>query len=218
MTRLDDPDVTDTYGTLYWNFEDKYYFWEVVEMGRKLLQTSFVVLVSIALPAFDVIFGCFAAGAFLVLHCMAKPFERNQDNRLQLAVLTNQWVVMFFLLIQGTKYGPASETWTGILLISIQIALCVYSVSIVAKSLVQDVITQGDSEVKWSTALRLFLKRSRQRLRTVTASVRGRHGGEQWNAPEEDFELTSSRPRSSTAGNNPSKRHVVGSAGVEASV
>ena len=71
------------YGSLYAVYEPKYYYWEVIELFRKLLLTAGLVVVENGSPV-QLLLGLFIATVYIVAFTQAQPMEEDIDDMLQL--------------------------------------------------------------------------------------------------------------------------------------
>ena len=53
VSRLDTPAVDGVFGMFYDSYEDQFYYWQTVEISRRVLQTSMVTVVKMVFPGFE---------------------------------------------------------------------------------------------------------------------------------------------------------------------
>ncbi|KAK3277751.1 hypothetical protein CYMTET_14258, partial [Cymbomonas tetramitiformis] len=100
VTMLDDPAYSKALGQFWDPFEDAYYYWQTVEIIRRLLQTGIVVLVGMiagenAALVFAVLVSVFA----LLVHQRYSPFKDDSMDDLALCILLNQFIVQMMLVV-----------------------------------------------------------------------------------------------------------------------
>ena len=79
-------------------FEDRFYFWGCVEMLRKLFQTSFTVVIQIADARFDLLYTLLVSYLFLGVQGYFSPYADDIDDRLSLAFLVNEFLLLLSLV------------------------------------------------------------------------------------------------------------------------
>jgi len=92
------------------SYKEKFWFWEIIEMYRKLILTSLVVFFGsddLSQNGFTVVM----VGAFGVAYTFFRPIKEKFEDRLQTLVL---WII-FFDVCLGTMYTSrdASEGYKG---------------------------------------------------------------------------------------------------------
>jgi hypothetical protein len=79
-------------GTLYLNYEPQFFWWEALELIRKLILTGAIIFIMPETPT-QLAVGCLITLAFMVLYSYAQPYEDIVDDVLQLlcqvAIFTN---------------------------------------------------------------------------------------------------------------------------------
>jgi hypothetical protein len=79
-------------GTLYLNYEPQFFWWEALELIRKLILTGVIIFIMPETPT-QLAVGCLITLAFMVLYSYAQPYEDIVDDVLQLlcqvAIFTN---------------------------------------------------------------------------------------------------------------------------------
>jgi len=71
------------FGGLFLSYEPRYYWWEVLELFRKLLLTGLIIFIMPETPT-QLAVGCLITLAFMVLYSYAQPYEDILDDVLQL--------------------------------------------------------------------------------------------------------------------------------------
>ena len=112
-----------TYGALYVAYSSKFYWWETVELLRKLVLTSIIVLIEPE-TATQLFVGCLLAFTCCLLYSEFKPYLFSDDDFLQLACQISVFITMFVGLIikcgvdqEKAMQGPGLE----ILLVVLQV-------------------------------------------------------------------------------------------------
>ncbi|XP_071837794.1 cysteine repeat modular protein A-like isoform X1 [Apostichopus japonicus] len=91
---------------LYENYQSNFWYWEIIELGRKVSQTLVIVILGWN-SSFSVTITLTLAVIFLSLHISFRPMEDNIEHYLQLASL---WVIFFNMLLAAV---PASDSSSG---------------------------------------------------------------------------------------------------------
>ncbi|XP_071837771.1 uncharacterized protein [Apostichopus japonicus] len=91
---------------LYENYQSNFWYWEIIELGRKVSQTLVIVVLGWN-SSFSVTITLTLAVIFLSLHISFRPMEDNIEHYLQLASL---WVIFFNMLLAAV---PASDSSSG---------------------------------------------------------------------------------------------------------
>ena len=143
----DAPVVISALRFTYENYEDDWWFWEIIEMIRKLLLTVGTVLflqhTKVGLSSAIVL-----AMSFAVLHARAKPIKDKFENFVQLLSL---FIVSINLCIgaviqsdvnndPGTTVGHSESRWLGIFLIVMNSFLVVLLLARFIKVLVKKIV------------------------------------------------------------------------------
>ena len=79
---LNHPLVEERLGFLYSSYKKKYYYWEIVEIVRKLLLTSCIIFVGDGTSS-QVLVGLLVSIVSLSLHLSLQPFAENTDDHIQ---------------------------------------------------------------------------------------------------------------------------------------
>lgn len=75
------------------------YYWELMEVIRKLLLVSVVVLVGDAFPGYDLIFGIIVLFCYFALHVYALPYKRGKHNVLKAAEIFAEYMTLFITML-----------------------------------------------------------------------------------------------------------------------
>ncbi|KAK3236025.1 hypothetical protein CYMTET_53813 [Cymbomonas tetramitiformis] len=131
VTMLDDPAYSKALGQFWDPFEDACYYWQTVEIIRRLLQTGIVVLVGMiagenAALVFAVLVSVFA----LLLHQRYSPFKNDSMDDLALCILLNQFIVQMMLVAFKLSDG-ASGFEVGLVIFLLQIVLLTYAMTLI---------------------------------------------------------------------------------------
>lgn len=124
---LDLPIFQSYFGVMYMPFCRNYYWFTCYEMLRRLLQSSFIVLIRLADRRADVFFALFVANASTALQAYTHPFHDPSDNFLQAIILFSQGLVATLFI--ATKYvskDVALETVSGSSMLVISTLLQTY--------------------------------------------------------------------------------------------
>jgi hypothetical protein len=101
------PEWQDKLGVLYDGYEPEYWYWEVIEMIRKLLLVGLIVFI---LPdtANQMAVGCILALIMIILNAAFAPYVDPDDDRLNLACSVAIWAGYFggFMLCFKKYEGP----------------------------------------------------------------------------------------------------------------
>ncbi|KAK3248358.1 hypothetical protein CYMTET_42174 [Cymbomonas tetramitiformis] len=131
VTMLDDPVYSKALGQFWGPFEDAYYYWQTVDIIRRLLQTGIVVLVEmIAGENAALVFSVLVSVFFLLLHQRFNPFDSDSVDDLALCILVNQFMVQMMLVVFKLTDG-ANAFKVGICLVVLQIVLLTYAMTLI---------------------------------------------------------------------------------------
>ena len=114
------------------SYKEKYWFWEIIEMYRKLILTSFVLFFgsdNLSQDGFTVVM----VGTFGVVYTFFRPIKDKFEDRLQTLVL---WVI-FFDVCLGTMYTSrdASEGHKGSESITVNVLFVLLNTSVLLVAL-----------------------------------------------------------------------------------
>ncbi|KAK3261041.1 hypothetical protein CYMTET_30036 [Cymbomonas tetramitiformis] len=176
LTMLDLQSIQNLFGTSYLQYHDDYYYWGVVEALRRLLQSSFVVVVRLADRKMDVFYAVLVGMSAGILHAYALPYVDADDNFLQALVLYNQCIAI--LLFIATEYSTEDfvDGTGGALMVCWQVTLQMYILYLLMRKL------QGSGAWKRLTSVS-FVRRFQKRLQRWMEPVRGRGGDVDERAP-----------------------------------
>ena len=82
-----------------------YYYWQVYEICRRLVQTSFVVLVEIAAPEYVSMYALFVSIAGLCIQLYCLPYAEDDDDTLEVAFQLNLFLSLFGVVIMQENLG-----------------------------------------------------------------------------------------------------------------
>lgn len=89
------------------------FYWELVEVIRKLLLVSVVVIVGNYAPGYDLVFGIVVLFVFFAMHVYALPYKRGKHNFLKAAEMFAEYMTLFItmllLLAQVTPSMDSSQ-------------------------------------------------------------------------------------------------------------
>eukprot|EP00935_MAST-01C_sp_MAST-1C-sp1_P002074 g2074.t1 len=104
-------------GSLYLNYEPQFFWWESLELVRKLILTGAIIFIMPETPT-QLAAGCLITLSFMVLYSYAQPYEDLVDDVLQLlcqiAIFTNYF---FGLLLMVKSQGSTDTGFTNVLII-----------------------------------------------------------------------------------------------------
>ncbi len=75
------------------------YYWELMEVMRKLLLVSVVVLVGDNFPNYDLIFGIIVLFCYFAIHVYALPYKRGKHNVLKAAEIFAEYMTLFITML-----------------------------------------------------------------------------------------------------------------------
>lgn len=105
-----------------------YYYWQVYEICRRLVQTSFVVLVEIAAPEYVSMYALFVSIAGLCIQLYFLPYAEDDDDTLEVAFQLNLFVSLFGVVMQENLGYDWEGSWQEKLLMACSTALGCYVV------------------------------------------------------------------------------------------
>ena len=121
-SQLDNPKILSIFGSLYEDYEDRWYWWGCYDIFRRLMQTAGVIVFNVITgnKELQLPFGIVVAFVSLVLQAFVLPYKMFALDILQLCVLANQALVLMAVYIgQSANYGFAM----GNVLVALQFAL-----------------------------------------------------------------------------------------------
>ena len=149
--QLDNKHVKIRYGSLYLSYEPQFWYWESVEMMKKMMLTGGVMVFPID-DSFQVLAGFFVAFAYFTLVTRLEPYEDIVDDRLQASVslilLTNLLMGALIDLDDGRKLDPNS---VGSLLIVINIVPLVVVMILIYMSFKKVIVAHREKQRKSTT-------------------------------------------------------------------
>lgn len=107
VSRLDTSAVDGVFGVFYDSYEDQYYYWQTVEISRRVLQTSMVTVVKMLAPGFELPYAVAIATLSLASHSYFQPYKDQSKDELQFWVLMSNWTCLFSLFVR------AHNEWDG---------------------------------------------------------------------------------------------------------
>eukprot|EP00238_Polyblepharides_amylifera_P009034 CAMPEP_0196586530 /NCGR_PEP_ID=MMETSP1081-20130531/54637_1 /TAXON_ID=36882 /ORGANISM="Pyramimonas amylifera, Strain CCMP720" /LENGTH=604 /DNA_ID=CAMNT_0041908443 /DNA_START=132 /DNA_END=1949 /DNA_ORIENTATION=- len=108
-------------------FEDEFYWWQCYEIFRRLVQTSFVVVVKIVDERYSLFYAAVVSFISVVLQCYFHPYKADSDDRLAMVLMINEYTLIFSMLC-GTLFDETDwdADLVGLILLTIQCAIGVY--------------------------------------------------------------------------------------------
>ncbi|KAK3259606.1 hypothetical protein CYMTET_31409 [Cymbomonas tetramitiformis] len=128
LTRLDDQRYAKVLGQYFEPFEDKFFYWQCLEMIRRLAQTGVVVAVSMCVGETAALtYAMLVAFYFVVIHQRHSPFRSDALDELQLLILCSQFLTQVMVMIFAISND--GELYIGIAFVIVQAILMTYSFS-----------------------------------------------------------------------------------------
>jgi hypothetical protein len=97
---------------LHRDFNSKYFYWELIEVCRKLMLVSVSVIVGNYAPGYDLVFGIVTLCLFFAVHVYAQPYKKSKHNFLKAAEMFAEYMTLFIsmlmLLALATNIMPTS--------------------------------------------------------------------------------------------------------------
>ena len=125
--------VSDTWqelGFLHQDFNERTYYWEIVEISRRVILTAIIVVVGEYVKGFDLVIGSLLAFGFIGLQLYFRPYENSKLQFLQTVSLMDQYLVIFLFMLMTVARG--SEEWDttmiGYFIVAIQVVMLVFAV------------------------------------------------------------------------------------------
>jgi hypothetical protein len=107
---------------LHRDFRLARFYWELMEVIRKLLLVSVVVIVGNWYPGYDLVFGIVVLFCYFALHVYALPYKRSKHNFLKAAEMFAEYMTLFItMLILLANVTPGMEAGSmGQLMLGLQ--------------------------------------------------------------------------------------------------
>lgn len=142
--RLNQDGILARYGDLYSCYKPEYFYYEIVEMSRKLLLTGIVIYIKPGTGLQLLVAVCISC-IFLMLHTDKKPFKNEEDNTMQFfALIATPVTLLSAYAIQLSRMSSTQGEYGSWLLpcamISIN-ALVLLLVVVISASRVREAIT-----------------------------------------------------------------------------
>ena len=84
------------------NYKEKYWFWEIIEMYRKLILISAILLFDSKSHS-QIGFAIISASALIISHTMVRPIKGKFEDRLQACML---WIIFFNVCLGAIYLQP----------------------------------------------------------------------------------------------------------------
>eukprot|EP00003_Mantamonas_plastica_P009012 TRINITY_DN181_c0_g1_i10.p1 TRINITY_DN181_c0_g1~~TRINITY_DN181_c0_g1_i10.p1 ORF type:complete len:1409 (-),score=447.00 TRINITY_DN181_c0_g1_i10:642-4868(-) len=126
---LETQKIRERFGFLYIGYNLKTYYWEIVEMMRKLVIASVLVFVARGLPS-QLVVGMLVNLTALLFHERLQPYEEKSDHDLQYNALLQLFMTLFgglLLKVQISK-EPNDIILFGVLLVLINLVVVVMAI------------------------------------------------------------------------------------------
>lgn len=109
MNSNDNTSNAAAYGHLISDYKDEFYYWEVVEMVRKLLLTGVIALIRRG-SVVQIALGCLLSIGFHRLHAFAQPYRSPHHNVIADLALAAQWLNLLGGLIINAAVSSDPST------------------------------------------------------------------------------------------------------------
>ena len=100
-SRLDD-EICFGFIVFFENYKEKYWFWEIIEMYRKLILISAILLFDSKSHS-QIDFAVIIASALVISHTMVRPIKGKFEDRLQALML---WIIFFNVCLGAIYLQP----------------------------------------------------------------------------------------------------------------
>jgi len=107
------------YYFIFKDYKSKFFYWEILELVRKVVLTSIIVYIGPGTPS-QFIVAMIIAFAAIVVHLEVNPFQLPVDNRLHSVNLISVLLTVFYGLLQLANFG---EQYSSLAITSLMIAL-----------------------------------------------------------------------------------------------
>ncbi|KAK3240095.1 hypothetical protein CYMTET_50032 [Cymbomonas tetramitiformis] len=180
VTKMDAFNNNKVFGQFCDTLEDPFFFWNIWEIVRRLLQTCVVVVVILVTDQMSagLIFALLIAWFAGMLHLRFSPFKSDAMDRLQLTILVNQFIVQLTLAYFQMQDGNAQGI--GIFILVLQAGVMSYGAHYIvpafrpAVMLVANRLQRGYTKVEEKAKLELEKTKSKlERTRSKLSSIGG---------------------------------------------
>ena len=89
----------DQFLFLHRDFRIEFYYWELVEIMRKLLLVSVVVVIGSQFTGYDLVFGITVLALFFAMHLYALPYKHAKHNFLKAAEMFAEYTTLFITML-----------------------------------------------------------------------------------------------------------------------
>ncbi|EKX36448.1 hypothetical protein GUITHDRAFT_117340 [Guillardia theta CCMP2712] len=101
----------DQFEFIFADYQNEYYYWELVEMARKQLIVAFSGLLQRFGDGYDIMFGCLVSFVFFAIHCSALPYVEARENFIKGGEIGTTYLTLFSaLLIMLATASPEYDT------------------------------------------------------------------------------------------------------------
>jgi len=108
--QLHERDTSLRLGTLFMPFHTKCWWYEIADLGRKLVLNGLVIFFRQGSSS-QVALGCFICAVMMTLHALASPYYASTQNRLSLVCLAQLTLILFIgLLMKMDTVGDGSTS------------------------------------------------------------------------------------------------------------
>lgn len=124
---------------LFDSYEPRFFWWEVVEIIKKVLVACVAVVILPGSPAQSV-FALFVTSIYTVLTTWAQPYLQDSDDTASLLANVGLWLTSFYLLLSKSKVLTGTDSANvaaGIVLVAVQ---CVIAIVLVMSNALKAVM------------------------------------------------------------------------------
>ncbi|KAK3244421.1 hypothetical protein CYMTET_45961, partial [Cymbomonas tetramitiformis] len=160
-------------GSFVLPFKRSFYYWMTYDMIRKLLQTSFVIIVEADNENWGLMYALFVSVVSLWIQGSFTPYKNSTDNWIQALVLMSQTVIM--VIFVGTEFISGTDSTVSMMVnvgfIIFQVTLIMYIVNEILRqqiSIHEAIIQETTRKLNrslFSSNIMKFMKESAQTAR-----------------------------------------------------
>ncbi|KAK3260193.1 hypothetical protein CYMTET_30835 [Cymbomonas tetramitiformis] len=137
MTALHHPEAKLLLQYHLMPFKEHYFYWAAYDMGRKLAQTSVVLLVQEVDSQYDLLYSACLTTIALALHAQTRPYKIHIVNIFQTFVLVSQTLTISMLMGQRYASSDFGSSVVGIVAVILQVLLTGTMFAIIAVDMVR---------------------------------------------------------------------------------
>jgi hypothetical protein len=194
-SQLNVDKVTDTWqelGFLHQDYNERTYYWEIIEICRRVILTAIIVVVGEYVKGFDLVIGSLLAFGFIGLQLYFRPYENSKLQFLQTVSLTDQYLVIFLFMLMTVARG--SEEWDtnmiGYFIVAIQVVMLVFAVWLTMYSAydLTNVYADVVEQIKTVEVAERKAKEEEERALKHLSKLKGAAGDDEKDKEEEEEE------------------------------